>query len=451
MKPSSSTHERPRMTLLESLGSTEALAEIFSDAAIVAAMLRFEVAIARAEAHAGVIPAAAADAIAAAAAETDAVDAAAIARAARESGTIVIPLVSLLRERVRAAAPAAEAFVHWGATSQDVSDTALVLCLARSRAILDADHQRIAIALRQHSDAHAATVMLARTLLQPATPTTFGLKAAEWFGAVARSGAALSAAFNDALVLQFGGASGTLAMLGAQGPAVAIEIARALGLADPGAPWHAQRERLAALMASCGVYTGTLGKIARDLSLLMQDEVAEAAVPAGGSSTMPHKRNAAGCAIVLAAAARVPGLVSAFLSGMPQEHERGIGGLHAEAPTVAAAVQATGSAMAAMADMLEHLSIDRDRMRANLTATRGVVFAERAMLLLAPAIGRDKASRAITAALDAVRRDGVTFDAALAADRAVQAAIAPGDLASLTAPESYLGAAEPFRRRLLGS
>lgn len=437
------------LRLVESLATTEPLAEVFSDAAVLAGMLQFEVALARAESRVGLIPASAADAIGRAAV-AEAFDAAAIARAARATGTIAIPLVDALTASVHAGDPANATFVHWGATSQDVTDTALVLCLARALPIVRADHERLLSALRRISDQHAGTVMLGRTLLQPAPPITFGLKVAGWFAATSRAGARLASAFEEACVLQFGGASGTLAALGEHGPTVASELAGELRLANPGAPWHAHRDRLAALVAACGVYTGTLGKIARDVTLLMQHEVAEAAEPGGGSSTMPHKRNPAGCAVALAAATRVPGLVAAFLQGMPQEHERGVGGWHAEAPTVAAAVQTTGAALVSIADVVDALRVDPDRMRANIASTGGVVFAERALMLLAPRLGRQFASRLIAAALEATRRGGETFAEALAANTEVAAALDPVDLSGLASPDAYLGAAEQLRRKLLG-
>ena len=436
------------LRLVESFVTTEPLADVFSDASVLAAMLQFEVALARAECRVGVIPAGAADAVARAALP-HAFDAAAIARAARAAGTLAIPLVDALIARVREVDAAAETFVHWGATSQDVVDTALVLCLRRALPIIHADHVRLCHALRRLSDEHAATVMLGRTVLQPAPPITFGLKAAGWFGAVSRSGAQMIAAFDAACVLQFGGASGTLAALGIHGPSVAAELARELGVPNPGAPWHAHRDRLGALVAACGVYCGTLGKLARDVALLMQHEVGEAAEPGAGSSTMPHKRNPAGCAVALAAANRVPGLVAAFLSGMPQEHERGVGGWIAETATVAATVQAVGAALAAIADAIDGLSVDAGRMRANIAATRDGVFAERAMMLLAPALGRDAARRVIADAMNTARVDGRTFTAAFAAHADVASALSPADLASLASPEAYLGAAEEFRRRLL--
>ena len=435
--------------LVDSLGTTEPLSEVFSDSALLAAMLRFEGALARAESHLGVIPVAAADAIARAAMPA-AFDAAAIAREAHKTGTIAVPLVDALIARVAAVDPAASTFVHWGATSQDVTDTALALCLARALPILQSDHERLTSALRQLSNQHAETIMLGRTLLQPAPPITFGLKAAGWFAAVSRSGAQMMAAGQSACVLQLGGATGTLAALGPHGLAVASELARELELQDPGGPWHAHRDRLASLVTACGVYCGTLAKIARDVTLLMQYEVAEATEPGGGSSTMPHKQNPVACGRVLAAAARMPGLVGTFLAAMTHEHERGVSVWATEAPTLVAVVQVTGAALAAVREVVGTLRVDADRMRHNLTATRGVIFAERAMMLLAPPLGREAARRIIAAALDTTRVSGQPFPAAVAANAEAAAVLTPAELASLGSPEAYLGAADELRRRLLG-
>ena len=437
------------MTLFDSLGTTEALAAVFSDDALLAAMGRFEAALARAEAKAGVVPLSAAEAIATAV-KDGRFDSAAICRGARASGTISIPFVDVLTARVTEADSAAANFVHWGTTSQDLSDTALALCLAEAARVIDADHERLAGALRRLSDTHKSTVMLGRTLLQPALPITFGLKAAGWLAASSRGHTRLKAAFDEACVVQFGGASGTLAALGASAPEVATALAAELKLPLPEAPWHAHRDRLAALVAACGVYAGTLGKIARDISLLMQHEVGEASEPGGGSSSMPHKRNPAGCAIVLAAANRVPGLVSAFLAGMVQEHERGVGGWHAESATIVAVVSGTGSAVMALADAAEALRIDPERMQANIDATRGAVFAERAMVLLAPAAGRQRAARMIAAALAEAALGHRTFPEALAANAEARGVVDATLLSGLAAADAYLGSAEHFRRRLVG-
>jgi 3-carboxy-cis,cis-muconate cycloisomerase len=438
----------PPVQLFDSLGTSPALAAVFSNDALLAAMGRFETALARAQAKVGVVPAHAAEVISRSA--EGGFDAAAISRAARASGTISVPFVEMLTVRVREADAAAATFVHWGTTSQDLSDTALVLCLAEAARLIEADHERLARSLRRLSDAHSSTVMLARTLLQPAPPITFGLKAAQWLAAISRGHARAQAAFAEACVLQFGGASGTLAALGAAGPEVAKALAAELKLPLPDAPWHAQRDRLAVLVGGCGVYTGTLGKIARDVSLLMQHEVGEASEPGGGSSSMPHKRNPAGCAIVLAAANRLPGLVSSFLSGMTQEHERGLGGWHAESGTVAAAVQATGSAIAALADAVEALTIDSERMKANIEATHGAVFAERALVLLAPALGRERATRLIADALADAASRGAALQEVLARNDEVRTVLDEAVLSTLNDPGAYLGSAEYFRRRLLG-
>ena len=435
-------------SICDSLATTEALSVLFADASIVRAMLRVEAALARVEADLGIIPRAAADTIHVAA-NADDLDADAIARDARTSGTVAVPFVNALTARVRALHAQSATFVHWGATSQDVTDTALILVLQAARPILAADQARLDRSLRALSDRHAGTVMMARTLLQPAGPTTFGLKAAGWVAAHARGWARVTTRFDDALLLQFGGAAGTLAALGDRGPAVATALATELGIRQPDAPWHAYRDRLAALMAAMGVYAGTLGKMARDVSLLMQDEVGELAEHGGGSSSMPHKRNPAGCAVALAAAVRLPSLVSAFLAGMVQEHERALGGWHAEWPTIASAVQTTGSALMAMADVADGLQVFPDRMRDNIERTKGTVFAERAMVLLSPGAGKDVAHQMVTEALEQVRSTGRTFRETLSAVRGIDQWITADELSTIDRPEEYLGAAEELRVALL--
>ncbi|MFZ0759221.1 MAG: 3-carboxy-cis,cis-muconate cycloisomerase, partial [Candidatus Sulfotelmatobacter sp.] len=380
--------------LIESLASTEPLAELFSDHSVLQALLDVEVALARAEARVGVVPHAAAETIAAAA-KAEAFDVAALSHDMLRAGTAGVPLAKALTERVRAKDADAARYVHWGATSQDAADTALVLLLRRAQPILAGDISRLEQALWKLSAEHRNTVMLGRTLMQAAPPVTFGLKAAGWLGAVCRGRKRLSSSFRETLIVQLGGASGTLASLGERGPAVALALANELGLACPEAPWHTHRDRLANLVCDCGVLTGSLGKIARDISLLMQSEVAEVSEAGGdgrgGSSTMPHKRNPIGSALTLAAAHRVPGEVAAFLSAMVLEHERGVGGWQAEWPIIASVIQSTGLAAASMAEVAESIAVDAARMRANIDATHGVVFAERAMMLLGPKLGRDVA------------------------------------------------------------
>ncbi len=438
--------------LIESLATTGALADVFSDTSVLQAMLDFEVALARAEVRAGIVPRAAADAIAAAA-KPELFDPGKLAQDALLAGALPIPLVKALTERVRASDASAAGFVHWGATSQDVVDTTLILLLKRAQPILESDLARLENALHRLAERHANTVMLGRTLLQAAPPTTFGLKAAAWLASIRRCKVRLATAFGEALMVQFGGATGTLASLGERGLAVGRALADELQLGFPDAPWHTHRDRLAELVCACGILTGALGKMARDISLLMQTEVGEAAEPSGpgrgGSSTMPHKRNPSGCVATLAAANRVPGHVANFLSGMAQEYERGVGNWQAEWPTVAALVQATGLGSAAMAEVADGLSVDAVRMRANIDATRGVIFAERAMMLLGEKLGRDVAYKLLEEATRQSVAQGRHLAEVLGEMPDVNRHLDRATLQKLETPEDYLGSAEAFRKRLL--
>lgn len=380
--------------LADDMLSTDAMTAVFAPEATLASMLAFEAALARAQAKAGIVPAEAAGAIARAC-RADAFDPADIAGRARRAGTLAMPVVAELAALVGQADSAAAAWVHFGATSQDMVDTGLVLQLRSAVALLDADLLRVEAALARHARDHAATVMTGRTLMQAASPVTFGLKAAGWYAAARAGRRRLDAAAREALVLQFGGASGTLAALGDKGPAVAEALARELDLPLPAAPWHSRRDAIAALAAAASIVAGSLGKMARDISLLMQPEVGEAFEPAGqgrgGSSAMPHKRNPVGCMAALSAAERAPGLLSTILSGMVQEHERGLGGWQAEWPTLPALFEAAGGTAAAMAEVTEGLEVDATTMRTNLEARRGLVFTEALAAALTERMGREKA------------------------------------------------------------
>ena len=437
--------------LIEALATTGPLADLFSNESVLRAMLQFEVGLAKAQARVGVIPKSAAKVIATA--RLSAFNAPKLARDTFRAGTPAIPFVKALTEIVRQKDATAAGFVHWGATSQDVVDTALVLLLQQAQPILAKDLTDLESSLRGLSEKHKNTIMLGRTLLQAAPPITFGLKAANWLGAIHRSRERLDASFGEAMVLQFGGASGTLASLGKDGPAVARALAEELDLSCPEAPWHTQRDRLASLICACGVLTGSLGKMARDIALMMQNEIAEVAEPAadgrGGSSTMPHKRNPIACALTLAAANRVPHLVASFLSAMPQEHERGVGGWQSEWPTVAAVIQSAGVAASSMAEAASGLSVDTKRMRANLEATNGLIFAERAMMLLAPRIGRDTAHKLIEAAVMKSIQEGKRLASVFAEMPELRKHLDAATLRRLEAPEEYLGSVENFRQAQL--
>lgn len=440
------------MRLFDALATTKTLSEIFSDQSVLRAMLEFEVALARVEARLKIIPESAATTIASAA-DSSAFDVSSLSQQASRSGTFVVPFSKALTEIVGRNNANAAGFVHWGATSQDVSDTALVLLLKRAMQVIVADLMRVESATRTLSEEHRNSVMLGRTLMQPATPITFGLKVAGWFGAAHRCRIRLQHACEEAVVLQFGGAAGTLAAFGDLGPQVAQALASELGLNLPDAPWHTHRDRLAALLCACGVLAGCLGKIARDISLMSQSEVSEISEPVsegrGDSSTMPHKRNPVGCAIALAAATRVPALVSSYLSAMVQEHERGVGGSQAEWPIVVNIVQATGAAVSSLAEVSEGLIVDPVRMQDNLRSTKGTAFAEKAALLLSKKIGKSRAHRLLEAATSKALTQKKSLADVLREIPEAREHLDETALAKLDVPEDYLGAAEWFRKRLL--
>jgi len=438
--------------LIDSLATTVPLAEIFSDDSLLQAMLEFEVALARVEGRLNIIPQSAAKAIAQAA-KPGSFNAAAIAEQTFKAGTPAIPLLKELTARVRANAGAAGGFVHWGATSQDVCDTALVLLLKKAQPVIESDLERLEQALLRISEQHAKTVMVGRTLLQAAPPTTFGVKAAGWFAAIRRGKRRVNASFKEALVLQFGGASGTLAAFGNQGMQVGQALAQELHLEYPEAPWHTHRDRLAALVCACGVLTGSLGKMARDISLLMQTEIAEVMEPSGAnrgsSSTMPHKQNPVGCIATLAAAVRVPALVSSFLSAMVQEHERALGGWQAEWPVISGVIQATGLASSAMAEVAKGLAVNAAQMRANIAGNEAV-FAERVVMLLGKKLGKDVVHKLLEEAMRKSREQKLKLREVLAQVPEIKENLDTDTLREIAEPEQYLGAAEEFREGLLG-
>jgi len=434
-------------------GSVEASA-LFSDGARLQGMLDFEAALARAEAQTGVIPASAAPAIGSQC-RAELFDMAELARATARAGNPAIPMVARLTALVAVEDPDAARYVHWGATSQDAMDTGLVLQLRGFLAVLGADLGRLAAALARLAETHKATPLVGRTWLQHALPVTVGLKAAGWLDAIERHRARLFEVGGRALALQFGGAAGTLAALGERGIEVAEALAREMGLALPALPWHAHRDRVAEIGTALGLLVGSLGKIARDLSLLMQTDVAEAFEPGGegrgGSSTMPHKRNPVTAAVVLAAATRAPGLVATLLSAMVQEHERGLGGWHAEWETLPALCTLGAGALRHMAETIEGLELDPTRMRANLEATHGQILAEAVTMALGSRIGRLEAHQLVERACRQAAAARRHLREVLAEDPVASTHLSSADLDRLFEPLNYLGSAAAFVDRVLAS
>jgi 3-carboxy-cis,cis-muconate cycloisomerase len=365
-----------------------------SGEAFVRAMLDFERALAAAEGEAGVIPQEAAQTIAKVCAELT-LEPAALAAEAKKSGSLAVPLVKALTERVARVDARSAAFVHYGSTSQDVLDTALVLCLKPCLADADSVLATAVSRLADHAQRHAGTVMLGRTLMQPATPITAGIKIAHWAAALHRCRLRLAEARERALAIQLGGAVGTLDAIGGKRAMVRNGLAMRLRLHEARA-WHDHRDDLTRLMAELALVATTVGKIARDVSLLSQAEVGEMLESApvkgvGGSSAMPHKRNPVACLQALTEAARVPGLMSTLLAAEVGEHERALGGWQAALVTIPELVDAAGGALDALDRIAAGLVVNADRMKANLEALQGLVFSERLSRVVAREMDRASA------------------------------------------------------------
>jgi 3-carboxy-cis,cis-muconate cycloisomerase len=439
-------------TLHDELFSSRPMREVFSDRALVQGMLDFEAALARAEADAGVIPTEAATHIAAHC-RAKHFDLESLAQDAAIAGNTAIPLITALTDFVARKAPAAARYVHFGATSQDALDTGLVLQLVKALDIFETDLGRLSDALAELVRRHRRTLLLGRTWLQPALPITFGFKAAGWLSAMVRCRARLRELRPRVLVVQFGGAVGTLASLGHRGLDVATRLAHSLALGLPALPWHSSRDRLVEVGAALGLVTGSVGKLARDLSLMGQREIGEASEPhapgRGGSSTLPHKRNPVGAAVMLAAATRVPGLVATLFSAMPQEHERGLGGWQAEWESLPAICLLTSGALMHAIHVVEGLSLDTERMRVNVAATRGVISAEAVALALTRYMARPAAHALVGRASRHAVEVGASLREALEAESEVRTHLSIAELEELCDPTGYLGLAEDFAERAL--
>ena len=440
---------------------TPAMRRIGSPEAQVKRMLAFEAALARAEATAGVIPAHAAqeiDRICRHHAEADlasVIDVPRLQQDAVKAGNLAIPFVKQLTARVAASNAEAARFVHWGSTSQDVLDSALVLQLRAATLLLASELGALCDAIAALVERHAPTPMAGRTLLQQALPITFGAKAAGWLDALGRHHERLLQAHATISVLQFGGAAGTLASLGERADAVGQALARELGLALPALPWHSHRDRVVEVATVCGLLVGTLGKIARDIELAAQTEVGELREPAapgkGGSSTLPHKRNPVACTYVVAAATRMPGLVATMLSAMLQEHERAAGAWQAEWDVMPEILQLTAASLAHLHEVAAGLEVDAERMRANLDLTRGQLMAEAVTLALGATLGRMVAQERVQAACQRATREDQPLRDALLADAVIAGSLPVAEIDRLLDPAHYLGQSAVFAQRVLAA
>jgi 3-carboxy-cis,cis-muconate cycloisomerase len=434
--------------------SSAAMRAVCDDVASLQHMLDFEAALARAEAANGVIPTSAADTIAKAC-KASSFDLGALAEAATRSGNLAIPLVKALTAKVAKAGADAARYVHWGATSQDVIDTATMLTLRAATDALLGDIDRAIIGFAKLARRHRNTPVVARTWLQHALPMPFGLKLAEYAAALHRSRMRLQRFRSEGLALQFGGAAGTLAALGDKGLLVAKRLAQELRLPLPDAPWHTHRDRIAEAASALAILSGTCGKIARDVQLMMQTEVAEAFEPSGegrgGSSTMPHKRNPVVAATALAAATMAPNLAATIFAAQVQDHERSAGPWHAEWPTLPMLQLITSGALASTVDIAEGLEVDAARMRGNLDATHGLIMAEAVTMALAERIGKSEAHHLMEVASKRAGAEKTDLRDVLIKDPDISAHLSAENLESLFEPMAYQGVAQILIDQLLAS
>ncbi|MFC3125744.1 3-carboxy-cis,cis-muconate cycloisomerase [Pseudoroseomonas globiformis] len=436
-------------TILSVLYGTDEMRGIMGESAFVARMLEVEAALARAQARLGIIPSEAAEAISAQA-RPEQIDFPALAEATRSTG---YPVVGLVKQLTALAGAEAGRWTHWGATTQDIMDTAVVLQMREAFGIIARDLRRIQAALAAQAREHRATVMAGRTHLQHALPLTFGYKCAIWLSPLITMSDRLRELLPRLLKLQFGGAAGTLASLGDQGVAVAEELARELRLVAPDAPWHVARDTMAEAVCFLGLMTGALSKLATDIMLLMQTEVAEVAEPhapgRGGSSTMPQKRNPIACEYIIAQARGVAALVPQMLNAMAVDQERGTGPWQAEPLALPQAFTLAHGALHQAALLAEGMTVDAARMRRNLDQTGGLIVAEAVMMGLAPYIGRGAAHDAVHHACDVALAERVPLAAALGRDPRVTATLDAEAIARLTDPARYLGSTDAFIDRVL--
>jgi 3-carboxy-cis,cis-muconate cycloisomerase len=457
MKPSSSISDSSLNIMTTSLltaglFTSEGMQRIFSDRNTIQSMLEVEAALARALATEEVIPRSAAEIIVSAC-KADQIDAAALSRAVASAGNLAIPLVKLLTAAVAHINTDAARYVHWGATSQDVIDSGRVLQLREAIDLITSDLAELADMLAALARQHRTTIMMGRTWMQHAQPTTLGLKIAGCLDALMRHQDRLQTLRERLCVLQFGGATGTLASLGDRGLTVATALARDLSLDLPALPWHTHRDRFAEMATTLGLLAGTLGKIARDIALHAQTEIAELAEPLapgrGGSSTMPHKRNPVACSAVLACVTRVPALVSTMLASMVQEQERALGSWQAEWDTLPEIAMLTSAALNHLRELMPGLSFDAVRMRANIDLTQGLVMAEAVSLALASQIGRAAAHDLVESACHKAVESGQSLRDTLQSDPRLPAEFSAEKLDALLDPERYTGEAPAFIDRVL--
>ncbi len=431
------------------LWATPEMRALFADPARLQLMLDVEAALARAQAQLGLVPQAAADAITRAA-RFENIRTERIAEGVRKAGQ---PVAALVAELGRVAGEEAARHVHLGATTQDIVDTALVLQMRRGFEFVRRDLLALARALAARAARYRDTPMAGRTHLQHAVPISFGYKCAVWAAPLAAHVERIDQTARRVMVVQFGGAAGTLATLGARGPAVAEALAAELGLGVPDLPWHVTRDTMAEAAALLGLICGSLAKFALDVALLMQSEVGEVFEPheagRGGSSTMPQKRNPVAAEYILAAARAVHAQVGVMMCAMAQDHERATGPWQSEALALPQCFVLTSGALAHARAIAEGMTADTARMRRNLELGGGLIMAEAVAAGLTPAMGRAEAHHVLQRISDRALGEGRALAEVLRDDPEVRKHLGAEQIERLMDPAGYLGSAGVFVDRVV--
>jgi 3-carboxy-cis,cis-muconate cycloisomerase len=428
-----------------------AMREVWSDKFRTQKYLDSEAALARAEAKVGLIPQQAAEEISRVC-EAENID---FEKYANETLTIGYPVLGLVHQIAHLCRGDAGKYCHWGATTQDIMDSATILQIKASFDLIRKDLERAIAATEELARKHRSTPMAARSNLQQAVPITFGFKMARLLATLKRHRERLAEIRRRIEVFEFGGAAGTLATLGDKGQAVQEALASELQLGQPEIAWHTERDRIAEAGCFLGLLTGTLAKFATDLKLMMQTEVSEASEPyvanRGSSSTMPQKRNPISCCYIHACAASVRQGVAALLDAMVEDHERATGPWEIEWIALPAVFTLTGGALAQACFVLEGLEVHAERMRANLDATRGLIVSEAVMMALAPTMGRDKAHDVLYAIIHDPAMDEKSLTEMLLEREDVVAHLGEAQIRRLTDPTHYLGLSEAMVDRVVSA
>lgn len=420
---------------------TPEMRAIFSDERRIESWLEAEVALAKAEAKIGLIPQEAADKITAAA-KRENLDFKAMKA---EFDRVGFPIMPLVHQLAKACDPESAKWVHWGSTTQDILDTGVAIQIKEGLELVERDLRHIVGTLTKLARDHRDTVMPGRTMQQHATPITFGYKVGVWLAELQRHLERLPGVRERALLGQSGGAVGTIATLGADGPAVRREMMAVLGLADPAITWHTSRDGWAEAVFWLALIAATLGKIANEVAILMRTEIDEVREPyeagRGASSAMPQKRNPIACQPIIAIAHRLREAVGSQLCAMIQEHERAVGPMHLEWILVPEAFVLTHASMKQSISILDHLFVNTDRMRENLNIGGGFLMSESVMMGLAPHTGRNQAHDIVSAAANRAMDAGQTLREGLLAEPEITKHLSEEEIDRLLDPASYTGSA----------